>query len=394
MAVHGTADTNQSITYDQNLVQAINSNPACGNSATLVAEQGALHGVWGNQDGYPAGVGPGTPLGWLTAQIAAAAGATAPAPAQTQPATPSGGTPTVAAVTTAQQAAPTPAATLTATQPTPALAAATIKPGGGSVTDAQGHVWAITASGKITEDGRYVYGGGGTSAMAFVNGVVYGQDDGHGPLNAGGWFTISSTDPSAQQRWIVSPTPPGVSSPSSTSPTSATSPAVASSTPPTTTPSSVGDYVGLCTTGVPNSPASSGGFGVLDGQIYTPDGQPFIARGINIRNDQLNAAVSSGQLLSAFPGLNMVRLYFEGSFSDDLSSIQASINALTAQGIVVAIEDHTGISKAPYTGSQLAAEQAWYAKIASANKTNPYVWFGTFNEPGQGTNLPGIAAIM
>jgi mannan endo-1,4-beta-mannosidase len=131
---------------------------------------------------------------------------------------------------------------------------------------------------------------------------------------------------------------------------------------------------------------------VLDDQIYTPDGQPFIARGINIRNDQLNAAVSSGQLLSAFPGLNMVRLYFEGSFSDDLSSIQASINALTAKGVVVAIEDHTGISKAPYTGSQLAAEQTWYAQIASANKTNPYVWFGTFNEPGQGTNLPGIAA--
>jgi hypothetical protein len=59
---------------------------------------------------------------------------------------------------------------------------------------------------------------------------------------------------------------------------------------------------------------------------------------------------------------------------------------------VVEIEDHTGISKGPYTGSRLAAEQAWYATLASRFKDNPYVWFGTLNEPGNGTNLPGIAA--
>jgi hypothetical protein len=63
---------------------------------------------------------------------------------------------------------------------------------------------------------------------------------------------------------------------------------------------------------------------------------------------------------------------------------------LTALGIVVIIEDHTGISATPYTGQALTYELAWYSSLATTYKNNPYVWFGTFNEPGDGTNLPGI----
>jgi hypothetical protein len=136
-------------------------------------------------------------------------------------------------------------------------------------------------------------------------------------------------------------------------------------------------------------------FRVAGGQIVDPSGQPFVARGINIRSDQFNAVAgnaTNSPLLNYFPGTNMVRLYFEGSFSESASEFASAIQTLTAKGIVVEIEDHTGISKPPYTGSQLAAEQAWYTDIATTYKNNPYVWFGTFNEPGNGTNLAGIAA--
>ncbi len=60
---------------------------------------------------------------------------------------------------------------------------------------------------------------------------------------------------------------------------------------------------------------------------------------------------------------------------------EAYINSLTARGIVVEVEDHAYPSPPPYTGQQLADESAWYAKIAGDMKTNPYVWFGTMNEP-------------
>jgi hypothetical protein len=143
---------------------------------------------------------------------------------------------------------------------------------------------------------------------------------------------------------------------------------------------------------------SQASFHVANGQIIGPNGQPFIAKGINVRWDQLNEAVGNGTnmpLTTDFPGMNMIRLMFNGSPGStyaDPSQVEAAINALTAKGIVVEIEDHTGISAPPYTGSELAAEQAWYSDLASTFKNNPYVWFGTYNEPGNGRNLAGIAA--
>src|SRR5271168_671825 len=125
-------------------------------------------------------------------------------------------------------------------------------------------------------------------------------------------------------------------------------------------------------------------FQIANGQIIAPNGQTFIAKGINIRWDQLSGAVDSGQLLQDFPGLNMVRVNYENGTSpyDDPSAIEAAVNALTAKGVVVEIEDHTGISDPPYTGAALSAEQAWYSTLATDFKNNPYVWFGTYNEPG------------
>ena len=91
-----------------------------------------------------------------------------------------------------------------------------------------------------------------------------------------------------------------------------------------------------------------------------------------------------------FPGINFDR--FAMYSYDSPSSLSAYVNDLTSHGIVVEFEDHTnsngsnigGGSGSAYTGSQLAAENAWYALLAQAFKGNPAVWFGTDNEPPSG----------
>ena len=127
MAVHGTADTNQSVTYDQNLQSAINSNPACNNSFTFVPVDGAGHGKWGGPAGYDAGTGVGTPLGTIAADlqntswpVATSPGATTTLPksATSPPATAtptSSGTPPAAASSTPAPAAASKPSTTAAT---------------------------------------------------------------------------------------------------------------------------------------------------------------------------------------------------------------------------------------------------------------------------------------
>jgi hypothetical protein len=87
----------------------------------------------------------------------------------------------------------------------------------------------------------------------------------------------------------------------------------------------------------------------------------------------------------------VIRCYYDGNTAPyQTSGFDPMVSWLTALGIVVLIEDHTGASAQPYTGQALTYELAWYSALATTYKNNPYVWFGTFNEPGDGTNLPGI----
>ena len=101
-------------------------------------------------------------------------------------------------------------------------------------------------------------------------------------------------------------------------------------------------------------------------------------------------------LTTLFPGINFVRLPV---FSyNDPSYYQTFISQLTAMGIVVEIEDHTnsdgsdigGNTGVVYSGNQLTAELNWYSAVASAYANNPYVWFGTDNEPPEN---PSTAAL-
>lgn len=135
----------------------------------------------------------------------------------------------------------------------------------------------------------------------------------------------------------------------------------------------------------------SGQFSVANGQIIAPDGSVFIARGINVY-DSAQSIVSTnaaGQpLTTLFPGINFIRLATY-QYSDP-SYFQTFVDQLTALGIVVEIEHHEGAGGgvAPLTGQDLADESSWFASLAQAFKGNPYVWFGTLNEPsGPGSDL-------
>ena len=136
----------------------------------------------------------------------------------------------------------------------------------------------------------------------------------------------------------------------------------------------------------------TGAFRVANGQILDPNGNPFRARGIDINYDQLGDAsqdASGAPLTSLFPGINFIRVASSGY--PDASAYQTAVAQLTALGIVVEIEDHPWPLAAPYTGGQLQDESSWYASLAAAFRDNPYVWFGSMNEPQTDYGSPEAA---
>lgn len=336
--VHGAQDTTVPFSVDQALASQLSG--CAGFSFVPVA--GVAHGTWnyGPAGGYAAGTLIDQTLatarqastGTAVASTKSAAVSTASAPSATMPAT------------TAAQTAPL------------SIESATITPGNGSITDSNGHVWTITASGSIVEDGQYTPGGGGTSALTILNGIVYGQDNGHdgNTVNPGGWFTLDG----GGQNWSASAVP---GSSIATTPTVPTAP------------------TGACDT----TAATSSGFRVSGSQIIGPHG-PFIARGINVSDRDLGDA---DKMLTMFPGLNFVRVAVY-SYQDP-SFYAGFIATMTAHGTVVELEHHVETNGATGGGGQggiasgawLAEESAFYAAVAAANKGNPYVWFGTTNEP-------------
>jgi hypothetical protein len=138
--------------------------------------------------------------------------------------------------------------------------------------------------------------------------------------------------------------------------------------------------------GTASSAASSatGQFRINNGQIVSPSGNTFTAEGINVYDSQMGDA---SQILTDFPGIDFVRL---NVYSYQSPSAYASfINTMTSAGVVVELEDHTNSTGAnsgagagtAFSGSQLTNELNWYRSMASAYASNPYVWFGTDNEP-------------
>ena len=72
--------------------------------------------------------------------------------------------------------------------PPPASNGFLITPGAGTFKDAAGNTYGVDSSDNANENGQPIPGGGGTSAMAYFNGIVYGQDAGSGQ-----WYTWNQT---------------------------------------------------------------------------------------------------------------------------------------------------------------------------------------------------------
>src|SRR5689334_4030485 len=109
-------------------------------------------------------------------------------------------------------------------------------------------------------------------------------------------------------------------------------------------------------TGTSTLAASNAQFQVIDGGITAPDGTPYIAKGLNLRDSQMGEAT---QMLETFPGLNFVRVAIYSYDSPD--TYAAFIKTMTDHGVVVELEDHTnstgdnmgGARGVAYTGAQL-----------------------------------------
>src|SRR5689334_1080848 len=89
-----------------------------------------------------------------------------------------------------------------------------------------------------------------------------------------------------------------------------------------------------CATGAsaaPNYAASAGGFGVIDGQWYSPNGSVWVPHGINVM--YFGSAPSATEILAADPGTNFVRLALYGFPAP--SQIQSVVDDYTSHGMFV-----------------------------------------------------------
>lgn len=290
------------------------------------------------------------------------------------------------AASTSTPASPAPTNTpapAPATQPAAAITTQDPTPGDGEYAkDCSGNIWTVSSNNKILENNVAVVGGGDTDQLLVQGCTVYGHSNGQNGSSVG-WFTMGSTNPTSTDGWTASAAPAGVATTQSAAP----APAATTTTPtPAATPAAPAPapIINACTTAVPGYATSVGTFGTLNGQFYDPAGNPWIAQGVNVPDFDMTQAQST--LLSLLPNTNFIRLNIY-SYADP-STYQSFINWATSHGVVVEIDDHTSFPSDAFSGSQLTAETQFFSSMATAYKTNPYVWFETQNEP-QGGDITG-----
>lgn len=170
-------------------------------------------------------------------------------------------------------------------------------------------------------------------------------------------------------------------------------------------------------------------FTVSGGIIHAPGGAQYIARGINVADwaavgpgGASNGTNNGAAMLSLFPGINLVRLNMQKTYGDPIVSggltstngVQSGTTTTTTadssgyncdpanftqfvQNVtgyntagavvgsthaVVVIEDHEAGNPTIAPGT---SQITWYTNCATYYKNNPYVWFGTTNEPAINT---------
>lgn len=139
-----------------------------------------------------------------------------------------------------------------------------------------------------------------------------------------------------------------------------------------------------CTADAGSTGIASAGFHIANEQIVDPSGKVFVAKGINLSAEQIGDADT---VIALFPGVNFIRVPV--TQYNDPGTFAAFVQKMTARGTVVEFEDHHtsdgsdsgGSQGVVFTGQLLATELAWYSAMGKAFAGNPYVWFGTNNEP-------------
>jgi hypothetical protein len=157
--------------------------------------------------------------------------------------------------------------------------------------------------------------------------------------------------------------------------------------------------------------ANAGGattyFSIAGGLVRTPASVTWTGRGVAIPDSGFAFWVTNSAcqpLTTLFPGINILRVASASYYSASTYAQQTAW--CTAAGIVVLYENHQhlntdgssagGSPGVIFTGSLLSTESAWYAALATQFLNNPYVWFGTNNEPsivltvGGANNLPAL----
>ncbi len=135
----------------------------------------------------------------------------------------------------------------------------------------------------------------------------------------------------------------------------------------------------------------TGGFTVDGAAIYDPNGNLFVAKGVNVSG--LNWVWSRrttddvGLIVDCW-GFNLVRVnnfLFQGEVRwpqvDVNNDLDAIVRTFTERGIVVVFEAHDRIG-GYYQGGELETLVNWFTDLANRYRDNPYVWFDVSNEPG------------
>lgn len=209
-----------------------------------------------------------------------------------------------------------------------------IAPSASTIIDASGNAWGITASSQVAVNGVADTATSNVVELAWVNGLL--------------WQCNTAS------KWYFKASP--------------------------TSPWSSGTSV--------NPLAPQAAFTIQAGKIIDPDGNAWVAAGINNRP---TSRTNASAILSMFPGINFVRLAMGGL--EDPVNWNEFISTMEIAKIVCLKEFHPWPLQPAQTGTDLAAQAATAGRWASYFKGRPYVWIGSMNEPQSGNMTPEHQAV-
>jgi hypothetical protein len=258
-----------------------------------------------------------------------------------------------------------------------------LTPGDGrSFVDGSGHTWSLGSAGDALEDGIAVPGGSGTAELTYVSStqLVWGQDAVSGrwySWDGTTWIGPASTSPIDTTVWTHCAAEHEVCAFSGTATVRYGADGVFVTRTVANGISCSNDVFGDPLPGVfkrcdvSSDPTPPGGNYTVSATLgfAKGNGQPWNMKGLNATVQ--DALQGFPMVLQQYPGLTAIRLNCVPG-TDSSASIAQVVQQYTARGVVVEIEDHSGIGD----------NVAWYQEMANAYKANPQVFLETPNEPG------------